>query len=73
MRKVIVFFNSDAPYLINVGVHLASLRLAYHDDQHADLPIRNALINSEHGECAYVSDREVEFAEIKEAFEKLAK
>ncbi|BEO08455.1 TPA: hypothetical protein ACHQNL_001392 [Serratia marcescens] len=73
MRKVIVFFNGDAPYLIQVGVHLPSLRLEYPDGKRTDLPIRKALINGERGEYAYASDREVEFDEIRDAFEKLDK
>lgn len=73
MRKVIVFFNGDAPYLIQVGVHLPSLRLEYPDGQRTDLPIRKALINGERGEYAYASDREVEFDEIRDTFEKLDK
>lgn len=66
MRKIIVFFNDGAPYLVKVGEHLASLRLEYPDETRVDLPIRKALIAA-HDECAFVSDRDVSMEEIREA------
>ncbi|WP_164067653.1 hypothetical protein [Serratia marcescens] len=71
MRKVIVFFNGCAPYLLEAGLHLPSIRLEHPDGHLVDLPILNAPFVNKCGECAYAADRDVARAEIKKAYEDL--
>ncbi|MBE0153409.1 hypothetical protein [Serratia sp. PL7] len=68
MRKVIVFFNGEPPYLLEVSKGLPTLRLSYPDGQMKDLQIsRLAGVDT----YAFATDRDVEPHEVREAAESL--
>ncbi|SFF35832.1 hypothetical protein SAMN05216563_1277 [Phytobacter palmae] len=71
MRKLIVFFNGGAPYSVEVGEHLNSLRLAYPDQTEIDLPIRSCVYPGKYimEEHFYVSDRDVTDTDIINAID----
>lgn len=73
MRKLIVFFNGNAPYVVEVGEHLDSLRLKYPDHTEADLPIQSHIYPGRDimEECFFVSDREVNGRDVHQAIEDL--
>ncbi|CAI2035790.1 Uncharacterised protein [Serratia fonticola] len=64
MRKVIVFFDGAAPYLIEMGEHLAALRLEYPNGERADLQIF-WLADTE--DYAFAADRNVDADEVRQA------
>ena len=74
MRKLIVFFNGNAPYLVEVGEHLDSLRLEYPDMTKVDLPIQSCVYPGKNimEECFFVSDRQLAEAEIIQINETLS-
>ncbi len=73
MRKLIVFFNGNAPYLDAVGEHLDSLRLVYPDQTQVDLPIQSHMYPGRDimEECFFVSDRDVTSRDIHHAIDTL--
>lgn len=73
MRKLIVFFNGNDPYIIEVGEHLDTLRLEYPDKTKVDLQIMSYRYPGEAvvEECYYVSDRHLNQREIVQAKENL--
>ena len=73
MRKLIVFFNGNAPYLVEVGEHLDSLPLVYPDQTHVDLPLQFLMYAGRDimEECFFVSDRDVIGRDIQRAIDTL--
>lgn len=73
MRKVIVFFNSEEPYALNVDFTLKHIRLQYPNGNVADLPIMvfQAHNNARKEEYYIASDRELEQQEVIDAITSL--
>lgn len=73
MRKLIVFFNGNDPYLIEVGEDLDSLHLEYPDTTNINLQIMSFLYPGRDiiEECFFASDRQLNEREIIQAREML--
>lgn len=71
VRKFIVFFNGNAPYLVEVGEHLDSLRLEYPDQTQVNLPIQSHMYPGRDimEVCFFVSDRNVTDRDIHHAID----
>ncbi|HEP0979639.1 TPA: hypothetical protein QIY15_001151 [Klebsiella aerogenes] len=69
MRPVVIFFNDEKPYLMDVGLHLNSIRLEYPDGNIADLPVMSVRVrnNARREEYYVASDRELNDAEVTAA------
>ncbi|MFW7717157.1 hypothetical protein ACOIFF_22475 [Klebsiella pneumoniae] len=73
VRKILVFFNGNDPYSVDVGEHLNSYRLQYPDKTLVDLPIQSCIYPGKFDmqECFFVSDRQLVEREVIEANERL--
>ena len=73
MRTVIVFFNDEPPYTVDVGFHLNSIRLEYPNGMVSDLDISAVPVHNpaQHEEYYVAADRELENAEVLEAINRL--